>query len=51
MGAVVAAHDVRLGSDVAIKFLDPRLSHDAELVTRFQREAQATSRIRTEHDR
>ena len=49
MGAVAAAVDLKLTQNVAIKFLNPKLAHDAEQIGRFMREAQATSRIRTEH--
>ena len=49
MGAVVAAVDARLGTAVAVKFLNPELAHEPEQISRFMREAQATSRIRTEH--
>lgn len=49
MGAVVAGVDTKLAQNVAIKFLNPKLAHDAEQISRFLREAQATSRIRAEH--
>jgi len=49
MGAVVAGVDLKLAQNVAIKFLNPEHAHKAEQVGRFVREAQATSRVRTEH--
>ncbi|AKV00995.1 serine/threonine protein kinase [Labilithrix luteola] len=49
MGAVVDAQHVQLGESVAIKFLHPDLASDADNVQRFVREAQATSRIKSEH--
>ncbi len=47
MGVVVAAQHVHLQQRVAIKFLTGRATK--ELVGRFQREAQAASRLRNEH--
>jgi len=49
MAAVVAARQVALGGDVAIKILHPRLANDEEGSERFFREARATARIRSEH--
>ena len=49
MGAVVAGVDLELAQDVAIEFLNPKLAHDEEQIGRFMREAQATSRVRTQH--
>lgn len=43
MGAVYLAHDLQLDRKVAIKILASSLSHDAELVARFEREARFTA--------
>jgi serine/threonine protein kinase len=39
MGEVYQAHDTKLGRDVAIKVLTEAFAHDAERLSRFQREA------------
>ena len=40
MGEVYRAHDPRLNRDVALKFLRPEFSADADRLQRFIREAQ-----------
>jgi serine/threonine-protein kinase len=49
MGVVLAAHHLHLDEAVAIKFLLPELSQDANLVARFLREGRASIKIRSEH--
>jgi serine/threonine protein kinase len=49
MGVVLAATHIRLGQLVAIKFLLEDHGADPEMRERFEREARATSRIRSEH--
>ena len=39
MGEVYQAHDTKLGRDIAIKVLPEAFAHDAERLSRFQREA------------
>jgi serine/threonine protein kinase/Tol biopolymer transport system component len=39
MGEVYQAHDTKLGRDVAIKVLSEAFAHDADRLSRFQREA------------
>jgi eukaryotic-like serine/threonine-protein kinase len=39
MGQVFRAHDTRLGRDVAVKIIHPRLGADADHLARFRREA------------
>ena len=45
MGEVYRAHDSRLGRDVAIKLLPPRLGKDPAARTRFQHETQALAAL------
>ncbi|MEZ4302123.1 MAG: protein kinase [Polyangiaceae bacterium] len=49
MGAVVAATHTQLDQRVAIKFLLPQMLGSREVVERFQREARAAAKIRSEH--
>jgi serine/threonine protein kinase len=49
MGVVVAAHHLQLDQKVALKFLLPEALARAEVVARFDREARASARIRSEH--
>ena len=45
MGEVYRARDTRLGRDVAIKVLPQHLSANAEVRTRFEREAKTVSSL------
>jgi len=49
MGVVVAATHTQLDQRVAIKFLLPSMLPNREVVERFQREARAAAKIRSEH--
>jgi serine/threonine protein kinase len=49
MGVVVEARHLELDERVAIKFLLPTMLLDANAVARFQREARAAVRIKSEH--
>ena len=49
MGVVVAAHHLQLDERVAIKFLLPEALEIPEAVTRFEHEARAAVKIKSEH--
>jgi eukaryotic-like serine/threonine-protein kinase len=49
MGVVVSATHTSLGTPVAIKFLLPQYASSADATRRFLREAQAASKIASEH--
>ena len=49
MGAVWVARHIKLGSAVAIKFLDAHLAAAPALVARFEREARAAANLETPH--
>jgi eukaryotic-like serine/threonine-protein kinase len=49
MGVVVAAHHLHLDEHVAIKFLLPEAMSNPEAVARFDREARAAVKIKSEH--
>src|SRR5258708_31677879 len=45
MGEVYQARDTKLGRDVAIKVLPEAFAHDAERLSRFQREAKMLAQL------
>ena len=45
MAIVYKAVDLRTGHNVAVKVLRPEFNEDAEFVSRFQREAEAASKM------
>src|SRR5262245_2966931 len=49
MGVVVAAHHLKLDQRVAIKLLLPEALDDTEATTRFEREARAAAKIKSQH--
>ncbi|WP_243787984.1 serine/threonine-protein kinase [Saccharopolyspora gloriosae] len=49
MGEILRAHDTRHQRQVALKVIAERYAGDAEFRRRFQREAQATARLRDPH--
>jgi hypothetical protein len=49
MGAVWRAEHLALGSEVAIKLIDPAVANNPEVRARFVREAQAAAQLRSPH--
>jgi eukaryotic-like serine/threonine-protein kinase len=49
MGVVVAAHHIQLDEKVALKFLLPEALGNSEALARFEREARAAVKIKSEH--
>jgi serine/threonine-protein kinase len=49
MGIVVAAHHLELDEKVALKFLHAHALQSAEAVARFEREARAAVKVKSEH--
>ena len=49
MGSVWVARHVQLGSEVALKFLDPSFAASAAHRTRFEREARAAANLKSPH--
>src|SRR3984957_7520931 len=49
MGVVVAAHHLQLDERVALKFLLPAALRNPEILARFDREARAAVKIKSEH--
>ena len=49
MGVVYRAHHLKLGRDVAMKFVRPELAHDAAFRQRFDREIQLAASIQHAH--
>src|SRR5690349_16497025 len=49
MGVVVAAHHLQLDERVALKFLLPEAVERPDAVARFEREARAAVKIKSEH--
>src|ERR1700722_9165372 len=49
MGAVFAGEHLKLHRKVAIKVLHASMSSDPDVITRFEREAQAAGRIGNDH--
>jgi hypothetical protein len=49
MGTVWEADHLALGVAIALKVMDARIANDADMITRFKREAQAAAALRSPH--
>src|SRR5687768_6077867 len=49
MGVVYEAQNTAIGKRVALKFIDGEFARDKDVITRFQREAQAASAVESAH--
>jgi eukaryotic-like serine/threonine-protein kinase len=49
MGMVIRARNLEFGQRVVLKLVRPDVTHDSDILARFQREARATAGIQSEH--